>query len=260
MEIHKQIIQQLEQTQSKYNVKIPYAIESGSRAWGFASPDSDYDCRFIYVHEKDWYVSITQKRDVIEYAPDEVFDINGWDLKKMMQHVVKSNTVMFEWFLSNQIYIKNNCVHDELLRLMNDYFNPLAVSWHYLNTATKYVEEMRSVPEAKLKRYFYALRSFANLRYIYEHNKMPYTQFTRTLEQIQLPCEIKDRINQLLKIKQKVDEKYQIPSDKLLLQYFLDETDFFKEHLQNLTFKPKNTTAHADEVFRKIIDMVWKND
>jgi len=80
------IMQKLAETEQQYNVKIPLAIESGSRGWGFASPDSDYDCRFVYVYPKDWYLSVFEQRDIIEYAVDPVYDVNGWNVKKALQH------------------------------------------------------------------------------------------------------------------------------------------------------------------------------
>ena len=85
-DIKEVIMQKLREIETGYNVKIPVAIESGSRGWGFASPDSDYDCRFVYVHKTDWYLSVLERKDIIEYAADAVFDINGWDLKKVLQH------------------------------------------------------------------------------------------------------------------------------------------------------------------------------
>lgn len=97
-DIKAKIMQKLSETEAHYNVKIPLAIESGSRGWGFASPDSDYDCRFVYVHERDWYLSVLDKSDIIEYAADPIYDVNGWDIKKVLQHIMKSNAVMFNGF------------------------------------------------------------------------------------------------------------------------------------------------------------------
>ena len=74
------IINRLQELEAENNVKILYACESGSRAWGFPSATSDYDVRFIYLRPVEWYLSIEQKRDVIEYPVENDLDISGWDL------------------------------------------------------------------------------------------------------------------------------------------------------------------------------------
>src|SRR4030095_590913 len=86
------------------DVRILFAVESGSRAWGFPSPDSDYDVRFLYVHKADWYLSIDPRRDVIELPIEGEFDINGWDLRKALQLLIKSNPVLLEWLRSPVLY------------------------------------------------------------------------------------------------------------------------------------------------------------
>ena len=98
------IISKLAQIENDFKVKILYACESGSRAWGFASPDSDYDVRFIYVHNKSHYLSIDEHRDVIELPINEVLDINGWDLRKALRLFRKSNGPLYEWLQSPIIY------------------------------------------------------------------------------------------------------------------------------------------------------------
>lgn len=91
------IIAELRKIERDHRVHILFAIESGSRAWGFPSPDSDYDARFIYVHEPDWYLSLTTGRDVIELPISGLLDINGWDIRKALNLLLKPNPVMLEW-------------------------------------------------------------------------------------------------------------------------------------------------------------------
>ena len=80
--MEKLIVSKLQEMEEKENIRILLAVESGSRAWGFASPDSDYDVRFIYVRKKEDYLRLDERRDVVEGQLDDVFDINGWDVKK----------------------------------------------------------------------------------------------------------------------------------------------------------------------------------
>lgn len=259
-DIKKAILQKLYETEQTYNVKIPLAIESGSRGWGFASPDSDYDCRFIYVCQKDWYVSITEKKDFIEYAADEVFDINGWDLKKAIQHIMKSNAVIFEWLSSNEIYIKNDAVTAELKALAEQYFNPIAVSYHYLSIAKNKLNEILDVEDAKLKKYFYILRPLANLCFIQEHMKMPHMEYMKTLSEISIDTRVHDEIMKLLEIKKVSNESYTMPQNEILINYFKQEIENHTENIQSIKFEKNRDYDNIDTVFRKIIEMVWRNE
>ena len=102
----KEILRKLHEIEIKENVKILFAAESGSRAWGFASPDSDYDVRFIYVRPKEEYLRLDTVKDVIEVPINDVLDINGWDLQKALRLLYKSNPTLFEWFSSPIIYME----------------------------------------------------------------------------------------------------------------------------------------------------------
>lgn len=64
--MRERIIELLHSIEAEHGVKVLYACESGSRAWGFASPDSDYDVRFVYVRPLEDYLSLVPVRDVIE--------------------------------------------------------------------------------------------------------------------------------------------------------------------------------------------------
>ena len=98
------ISKKLKEIEQKENVKIIMAVESGSRAWGFASPDSDYDVRFVYVRRPEDYLRLEKTKDVIEWQLDDVLDINGWDLKKALQLMHDSNPSIFEWCASPIVY------------------------------------------------------------------------------------------------------------------------------------------------------------
>ncbi|MRR55720.1 MAG: hypothetical protein EG822_14650 [Deltaproteobacteria bacterium] len=43
------ISKQLTNIKTERDVRILYAVESGSRAWGFASRNNDFDVRIIYI-------------------------------------------------------------------------------------------------------------------------------------------------------------------------------------------------------------------
>jgi predicted nucleotidyltransferase len=255
--IYNTITQKLRETEETYGVKIPLAIEYGSRGWGFASPDSDYDCRFVYVHERDWYISVFDKPDIIEYAADKVFYVNGWDIRKFISHITKSNAVMFEWLSSDEVYIKAPRITEMLQNLALDFFNPISVSHHYLSLANKKYKEI--LEEAKLKKYFYVLRPLANLAYVEQYGKQPHMEYFRTLAQIDVEKTVANEISRLVEMKKTADESLTIPKNTALLNYFADELNRHEERMKTLTFDKNRDREQADIVFRKIIELVWNN-
>ena len=120
--MEKLICSKLHEIEKENNVKILLAVESGSRAWGFASPDSDYDVRFIYVRPKEDYLRLENVRDVIELPIDDVLDINGWDLQKTLRLLYKSNPTLFEWFSSPIVYLETDFA-DRFRKIMGEYFS-----------------------------------------------------------------------------------------------------------------------------------------
>ena len=116
------INKKLKEIEEKENIKILLAVESGSRAWGFASSDSDYDVRFIYVRNQKEYLRLNDIRDVIEWQLDETLDINGWDIKKALLLLKKSNPTLFEWWNSPIIYKKND-VFSNFDKYLESYFS-----------------------------------------------------------------------------------------------------------------------------------------
>lgn len=118
------IIDKLKGIEQNNNVKILYACESGSRAWGFASPDSDYDVRFIYIHNPDYYLSIDNADDVIELPVNEVLDISGWDIRKALKLFRKSNPPLMEWLQSPIVYACNEEFYAQMTALAPQYYIP----------------------------------------------------------------------------------------------------------------------------------------
>lgn len=166
--VSQRIHQRLSAISQAHDVLILHAIESGSRAWGFASPDSDFDVRFIYAHRQTWYSSVFPQRDVIETPIEDVegavFDVNGWDLRKALRLLYKSNPVLIEWLQSPIVYaahsahVSNASFLDELLALAQQFHSPAAAHHHYFHMARKNYREHLLEDPIKLKKYFYVLR------------------------------------------------------------------------------------------------------
>lgn len=174
------IKERLSELESKHNISILYACESGSRAWGFPSPDSDYDVRFIYMHNKDWYHSIEDRKDHLSLPINDELDISGWELRKALRLFWKSNVALLEHLQSPIVYLNKGGFHEELLGLSEAYFSPRAALHHYVSMAKNMIREFTG-EEVKLKRYFYALRTALSALWIVENETMPPLQFSKLL-------------------------------------------------------------------------------
>jgi len=256
--IKQSILEKLYNIETGYEVKIPLAIESGSRGWGFASANADYDCRFIYVHKPERYMSVSEPSEFIEYELDETYDIKGYDLKRVMKYIIKSQATINEWLSSNVGYIRNEPIVQSLKALAADFFNPIPVSHHYLSLARKMLREVTAAEEAKIKKYFYILRPIANLNYICQYQKMPYMEYDKTLDAIITPPDILLAIHELKKRKAGLQEHDKIPAHKLLIDYFNSEISRFDDILKDMKHVKNTNYVSVDEVFRAIIEDVWK--
>jgi len=159
---------------SEHGVSIPLAIESGSRAWGFPSPDSDYDCRFIFVRPLDQHLSLWPARDVIETPLDAIFDVNGWELGKALKLMLRGNAVVIEWLTSPISYGSEQRFQQEFLSLARRVADRSALARHYLHLGERqrriYFTDENSIPQKKI---FYALRPAAALRWLRLHPDEP---------------------------------------------------------------------------------------
>lgn len=248
----KEIIEQkLDQLEQAENIKILYACESGSRAWGFASPDSDFDVRFIYSRNIDQYLSIRDVPDVVGLPVDEVLDIGGWDIKKALKLFMKSNGPLYEWLQSPIVYSENSGFAIELRNLMPRYFSLRAGANHYLSMAYRTLTEDLEVEQVKLKRYFYALRPALACIWILINKEVPPMEFGPLRTIIKDP-EIQQAIAELMERKQMSDEKQLVAPVAILNNWLADRLKWCKQEISLLP-ADRNDAAELDEVFRKYI-------
>lgn len=242
----RQILSKLEDIEKEKEITILHAVESGSRAWGFASPDSDYDIRFIYKHPSDWYVSLWEKEDVIEFMTKEDLDGSGWDLAKALKLLTKSNAPLIEWLFPPVVYIQNDPFLSQMQSFAKDCFSPIATMHHYLGTTKNFMEvcEMENV---KLKSYFYALRSALAGKWIIENNTFPPVAFTELLPIA--PTDIREKIIELQNIKAGKDEKYLHPKERIITNY-LKETILFNQENASKLSSGKKMSKELDDFFR----------
>lgn len=195
----EKIQEQLRRIEEAENIKILLAVESGSRAWGFASPDSDYDVRFIYIRRLEDYLRLDAIRDVIELPINDVLDINGWDLQKTLRLLHKSNPTLFEWFSSPIVYQKTEFA-DKFRDLMMHYFSSKKTLYHYVSMAEGNYREYLKGDLVRAKKYFYVLRPVLACQWILDWGTPPPMLFSELLK-AELPVELIDVVNQLLELK-----------------------------------------------------------
>jgi predicted nucleotidyltransferase len=211
-----EIDRRLSHVEQEHNVRILYAVESGSRAWGFASPNSDYDVRFVYAHKPEWYLSVFPQRDVIEYPIVDDIDLSGWDVRKALQLFYKSNPSLVEWLQSPMVYRDDKTFAAALRELLKtSYSNPSG--WHHYRSMarTNYRGYLRedTVP---LKKYFYVLRPLLAMRWIETYKTAPPIEFEALLGLLNKEPEVRAAINELVARKMQALEKEIIPRNKTL--------------------------------------------
>lgn len=222
-DILREIDEKLNEIEQKEDVKVLYAVESGSRAWGFASPDSDYDVRFIYVRPKEDYLRLDMPRDVIEWQLDEVLDINGWDLKKTLSQFAKGNATLFEWCGSPIVY-RTTPEWERIKEVTRAYFSEKTAICHYYGTANSTLKGYLTGDTVRYKKYFYALRPLLASNWILEYHDVPPVLFTDLLN-MPIPDGIRSAIDDLLELKKITTEKEENPHIPKIRDFIIAETE-----------------------------------
>jgi predicted nucleotidyltransferase len=196
-----QIDERLDDVERDDGVRILWAIESGSRAWGFPSPDSDYDCRFLYIRPVDDYLGLRRRRDVIETPLDHVFDVNGWDLRKALSLLVKGNATVGEWLRSPIVYRGDVAVRDALLAVADDVVDRAGLVRHYLHVARNNLDLLDRT--GQLKKFLYALRPALTLRWLRVHPDatVPPMDVAMLLTESDVPDGVAPAVRELVELK-----------------------------------------------------------
>ena len=260
--IQKEIQDNLDAIESKHHVSILLAVESGSRAWGFASPDSDYDVRFIYMQRPEDYLRIDPKKDVIEWQLDEVLDINGWDLKKALKAFAKGNPNVLEWALSPIIYRQSDLWY-YIRNIAMQYFSEKTALSHYYGTASSTYHEYLTGDTVRYKKYFYALRPLLCCRWIERHHEAPPVQFEKLLELFQYPEEgfpdtLFDRIQLLLERKAVSVEKDRNSHMPVILDFIREECERQKRISTNMPDDHIHDLEPLNRVFIKSLGLQFE--
>ena len=179
--MRERVTRQLKEVEARYGVRVLYACESGSRGWGFASPDSDYDVRFLYVHPPQWYLRVDAPRDVIELPIDDELDVCGWEWRKALGLLKGANPTLIEWLDSPVVYQQDDVTVSALKAMIPQWFSPLRARWHYYSMARKNFRGYLQGEEVRLKKYFYVLRPLLAVRWVEAGKGVPPMRFAELL-------------------------------------------------------------------------------
>jgi len=243
----------LQEIEKEKDIKILLACETGSRAWGFPSPDSDYDIRMIYVHKKEWYLSLTEPRDTIErmYENNDI-DITGWDLRKALRLLGKSNASFLERIQSTTLYKYDEDFLSEIKGISQNYYSKIATMYHYLNMANKCYREVTEEKTYRLKKLFYALRAATTCKWILNREEIPPIVFLEMMEGLEIEASIKERIKELIKLKSEINESYLHKGEEEIFTFIKNNISIAKENSQKLP-SAKGKLEDLNVFFRKQI-------
>ncbi len=198
----------LRRVEREEGVRILYSAESGSRAWGFASPASDYDVRFIYAHGRDWYTGLTDGRDVIERPLDaELVDLAGWDVKKALRLLLKSNPAFYEWLVSPIVYLDDGRFRQAAKALFERAAEHWALAHHYHSIAAgQWKREIDGRDDVKLKKYFYVVRPLLSLQWVIANKSMPPMNLHDLMAATEMPAGVRAAVVELYELKKSTPE------------------------------------------------------
>ena len=254
--VREEVIRRLDAVEGEEDVRVLYACESGSRAWGFASPDSDYDVRFIYVHRPDWYLSIADRRDVIERPIVDEYDLSGWELRKTLRLFRKSNPPLIEWLGSPVVYRERTAMAKRLRELSARHHSPRSCAYHYLNMARRNHAAYLQGDRIRWKKYLYVLRPLLAVRWIESGRGIVPTEFERLVEAMVEDPALGQAIGALLARKRAGSELGQGARIAVISEFIEAET---AGHESALTVGVKAPPAleTLDLLFRTVLEEAW---
>lgn len=207
-DVRRAVAAELEHVERAEDVRALLAVESGSRAWGFASPDSDFDVRFVYVRPVEHYLRLEPARDVLEWRVDEVLDVDGWDANKALRLLRGSNPSLFEWLASPIVYAEDP-VFAVVRELAADCFSPVASAHHYLSMGQNHLAALAG-ETVRLKKCLYTMRAILAARWVVAE-RAPAPMLLRDLVDAELEEPMKGLAAELLEVKTAGGERSEFP-------------------------------------------------
>ena len=240
----------LGEIEKRYDVRILLAVESGSRAWGFASKDSDWDVRFIYCHKPEWYFSVDEQRDVIEELFDNDIDAVGWDIKKALAQLKRSNPSFMEWIKSPIVYHSDETFMNRITPIAQQCFNPTKAMYHYQRIYVKHDERYLQKQGYPMKRYLYYLRGILACQWIEKYQTIPPVSFQQLYEDVVEDQEIKEGIKGLVTLKSSSKEMDMSEVPDYLVNYYKPIAEYYSNFVEK--YRPEFNNSDIDDKLNRI--------
>lgn len=217
--VRAEILRKLAAVEVEHGVRVLYACESGSRGWGFASPDSDYDVRFVFVRPVQEYLRVMPVRDVIEEVPGPVFDVNGWDVRKALQLLAKGNATLVEWLSSPVVYRQDERFVRRLQDVAAAVYQPVRSFHHYFSMGRGNYREYLQGDQVRAKKYLYVLRPLLAAHWVLERPDAPPMAFESLVRELVTDPDVLRDIEELLVLKRRSGEQEWLPARPVLNAY-----------------------------------------
>lgn len=234
-------------------VRILYACESGSRAWGFPSADSDYDVRFIYAHPAEWYLTLENRRDVIERPLEGDLDISGWDIRKALNLFRRSNPPLLEWLQSPIVYERVPDFAERMRELMPVYYSPRSCMHHYLHMARGNFREFLKGERVRTKKYFYVLRPVLACLWLEQGRGPVPTEFQKLVEAIIPPGPLQESVDELLANKREGRELDDGPRIPVFHEFLETQLARLEQSVRQISAPDDAGVERLDSFFRSVI-------
>ncbi|RSK27512.1 nucleotidyltransferase domain-containing protein [Bacillus sp. HMF5848] len=263
--MEEKIQQIIEHIETDYDVKVLYACESGSRVWGFPSDNSDYDVRFIYIHKTDWYLSIDQKRDVLEIPSqdtlslpiDSQLDLSGWELTKVLRLFRKSNPPLLEQLHSSIVYYHKYSTINKMNMLEKNVFSPITCIHHYLNMASGNYRDFLKSEIPVTKKLINVIRPLLAAKWVEANNSVPPTNFQSLLKAVVHSTLLTEEIYNVITLKMEGTEFLININLDLINQFVEREYDHLKIYVKQIDHKLSDPTLQLNKLFRDTLLEVW---
>ena len=245
--------QKLKEIEKEYGIRILYAAESGSRAWGTHAPDSDFDVRFIYIRPREDYLRLEQMRDVLEFPIEDGWDMAGWDLKKMLQLLHNANSQIYEWFASPVVYLDDGFSH-RIRSLLEEYFSVKTAVYHYLHQADMKMKQQKHAEPTKVKHYLYRFQHLAAAQWILAQHTPTPVSFRELMKLF--PEEIRQEAFALLQKKTIPPQTPLMPHSPFLDAWLQEERDRISQFMEQLPREPEKPWEPLDRFFLSELDRI----
>ncbi|WP_341356477.1 nucleotidyltransferase domain-containing protein [Rossellomorea sp. y25] len=247
------ILDDLRCIEREEEIKILYAVEAGSRAWGYHIDDSDYDVRFIYIRETTAYLNLQQTKDVIVKSTHHAIEFGGWDLSKALKLLRKSNPSLLEWLTDENVYIEHPTI-EKIRKLRDQTFSPDRCLIHYYHMTKRNMEKCLKDDPNGTKKWMTIIRPWLACKWIMKYQTFPPNGINQMIDHLNMYEDIKNTIISMVTSRVKGKEAHHL---KHMEEYLKEDLLKMDRALENLHSDHSYQWGGINETFISILEEVW---